>query len=871
MHQRAILRNVIAAGTKIAQLGYTAEGSQAEDVVNLAQAEVYEMSTGKVRQDYAPIGTVIADTLDQLDRLQSGEVSRGVPTGFRDIDDVTQGLQPGQMIVVAGRPAMGKSTLGVDFARSAALHHGLTTIIFSLEMSKNELAQRIISAESNIPLAAMRRADDITPERWAILNELQGKLQNAPLFIDDSPNMSLMEIRAKCRRLKQTNDLKLVVIDYLQLMTSGKAVESRQQEVSDFSRALKLLAKELEVPVVALSQLNRGPEMRQDKKPQLSDLRESGSIEQDADVVFLVHRPDAYDKEDRRARPTSSWRSIVTVRPTRSILRSLARIRSSRTCPEITSPSRRRCDMAWNSFATPLIGKAVRAASRLAHGGGSAFPGKIVERIDPQFLSRTLAQLPLGVVLVSGTNGKTTTTRMVASMLQSLGLKVFTNPTGSNFTRGVVSSLLAEVSLSGKLDADIAVLELDEAYAVHFVKQVPPDYCLLLNVMRDQLDRFGEIDNTARLLSKAAEATTGTVVLNREDPRIARLADVAHTEDGVEVRYFGLDESLRGFFPSDDDMSTTVDAEAHDSAEHGGNIGDSGNAGDTADAVAAAAPATSQPQDGPDALPADVTLRAVGDHRATFAIDGETYETAVKLEGVYNLYNAAAALAVVRAVAADAQAMFLPFEDALADSVDADGPDAGTETDGNGSHDAIDRAAADEILRAAGVSPRMIAFAHATTQAMIDTAGEVTPAFGRGEVITVNDTPVELLLVKNPMGFRLSLASFKPEGCDTMICINDEYADGRDMSWLWDVDFTSLRGTGVKAVSGVRAWDMALRLEYDQVPVESVSTDLEESVVNFVNANSGTPKHIYCTYTAMLKTRAALAKIADVADAGVGK
>ena len=204
--------------------------------------------------------------------------------------------------------------------------------------------------------------------------------------------------------------------------------------------------------------------------------------------------------------------------------------------------------MAWNSFATPLIGKAVRAASRLAHGGGSAFPGKIVERIDPQFLARTLQQLPLGVVLVSGTNGKTTTTRMVASMLESLGLKVFTNPTGSNFTRGVVSSLLAEVSLGGKLDADIAVLELDEAYAVHFVKQVQPDYCLLLNVMRDQLDRFGEIDNTARLLSKAAEATTGTVVLNREDPRIARLADVAHTEDGVEVRYFGLDGSLRSFF-----------------------------------------------------------------------------------------------------------------------------------------------------------------------------------------------------------------------------------------------------------------------------------------------------------------------------------
>lgn len=490
--------------------------------------------------------------------------------------------------------------------------------------------------------------------------------------------------------------------------------------------------------------------------------------------------------------------------------------------------------MAWNSFATPLIGKAVRAASRLAHGGGSAFPGKIVERIDPQFLARTLQQLPLGVVLVSGTNGKTTTTRMVASMLESLGLKVFTNPTGSNFTRGVVSSLLAEVSLGGKLDADIAVLELDEAYAVHFVKQVQPDYCLLLNVMRDQLDRFGEIDNTARLLSKAAEATTGTVVLNREDPRIARLADVAHTEDGVEVRYFGLDGSLRSFFPSDDDMCTTVDTASSANIE----IDDAAAIAKTGENAEKSGDAAISEQ-----LPADVTLLAVGDHRASFGIDGETYETAVKLEGVYNLYNAAAALAVVRAVVADAQAMFLPFEENVTD----------------------------ELLRQVGISQRMIDFAHSTTQSMIDAAAEVTPAFGRGEVIDVNGSPVELLLVKNPMGFRLSLASFAPEGCDTMIAINDEYADGRDMSWLWDVDFSSLRDTGVAMVSGVRAWDMALRLEYDQVPVNSVNTELEEAVSTFVNANPGTPKHIYCTYTAMLKTRAALGKIAEVADAGVGK
>lgn len=301
VHQRAILRNVIAAGTKITQLGYSAEGSQAEDVVNLAQSEVYEMSVGKVRQDYQAIGTVVHDTLDQLDALQNGSIEKGVPTGFKAIDDETQGLQPGQMIVVAGRPAMGKSTLGVDFARSAALHNNLTTVIFSLEMSKTELAQRIISAETGIPLVALRRADNdsLTPERWNTLNDFWTAMKEAPLFLDDSPNMSLMEIRAKCRRLKQTNDLKLVIIDYLQLMSSGKQEESRQQEVSGFSRALKLLAKELEVPVVALSQLNRGPEMRNDKKPQLADLRESGSIEQDADVVFLVHRPDFYNEEDR--------------------------------------------------------------------------------------------------------------------------------------------------------------------------------------------------------------------------------------------------------------------------------------------------------------------------------------------------------------------------------------------------------------------------------------------------------------------------------------------------------------------------------------------------------------------------------------------
>ena len=447
-------------------------------------------------------------------------------------------------------------------------------------------------------------------------------------------------------------------------------------------------------------------------------------------------------------------------------------------------------------FATVAIGRGVRHLARLTRHGGSALPGKVVERIDPGFLARTLAQLPYGVVLVSGTNGKTTTTRMVASMLSDLGLRVFTNPTGSNFTRGVVSALLTEVSLTGKLDADIAVLELDEAYAVHFVKQVRPKYSLLLNVMRDQLDRFGEIDNTARLLSHVAEATTGTVVLNREDPRIAALA--SKVPRGTSVRYFGLAQALKRFFPTDDEMNAAFEGD-----------------GKTADATTPSAGTATGADDtgagtGADEHCADVTLVEVRDHAATFLMDGRNHDTDVKLEGVYNLYNAAAALSLVRAVAADVP-----------------------ETKMRGDADALIKAVSD-----------------------------VTPAFGRGEVIDVNGSPVELLL---------SLASVAPQGCDTMIAINDEYADGRDMSWLWDVDFTSLRETGVAMVSGVRAWDMALRLGYEEVPVGTVDTDFDQAVTSFVTANPGKPKHMYCTYTAMLKARAVLGRITEVSDAGVGR
>lgn len=301
VRERAVLRRLVTAGTRIVQLGYAADGGDVEDIVNAAQAEVYAVTERRASEDYLPLSAIIEGTIDEIEASgHRGDGLTGIPTGFVDLDSLTNGLHPGQMIVIAARPAVGKSTLGLDIARSAAIHHQLSTVIFSLEMGKNEITMRLLSAEARIPLQNMRKGT-MREEDWTRLARTMGEVSEAPLFVDDSPNMSLMEIRAKCRRLRQRHDLKLVIVDYLQLMTSGKRVENRQQEVSEFSRALKLLAKELEVPVIALSQLNRGPEQRTDKKPQMSDLRESGSIEQDADMVILLHREDMYERESPRA------------------------------------------------------------------------------------------------------------------------------------------------------------------------------------------------------------------------------------------------------------------------------------------------------------------------------------------------------------------------------------------------------------------------------------------------------------------------------------------------------------------------------------------------------------------------------------------
>ena len=276
--ERAVLRRLVDAGTRIVQMGYAQGGGDVEEIVNAAQAEVYGVAEKRGGEDYVPLWNTLNETMAEIE-VAAGRTDEliGVPTGFTELDELTHGLHPGQMIVVAARPAIGKSTLGMDIARAAAIHHKMATAVFSLEMSRTEITMRVLSAEASIQLQDLRRGR-MNDQQWKKLSRVMGKISDSPLYIDDSPNLALMEIRAKARRMKQQHNLKLIIIDYLQLMSSGKKVESRQQEVAEFSRALKLLAKELEVPVIAISQLNRGPEQRTDKRPAMSDLRESGCL-----------------------------------------------------------------------------------------------------------------------------------------------------------------------------------------------------------------------------------------------------------------------------------------------------------------------------------------------------------------------------------------------------------------------------------------------------------------------------------------------------------------------------------------------------------------------------------------------------------------
>lgn len=414
--------------------------------------------------------------------------------------------------------------------------------------------------------------------------------------------------------------------------------------------------------------------------------------------------------------------------------------------------------------AAIAVGKAARLVTRL-RGGGSAFPGLVAERIDPAILANTLAGVKGGIVVVSGTNGKTTTTKMLAAILRAHGLRVFTNPTGSNFTRGVISSMLGDVPLSGRLRADVAVLELDEWHALQFAKVVPPTHALLLNVARDQLDRFAEIDTTARLLETLAKATSQVVVLNRDDSFVARIAP--HLPDSIAVRYFGIDPAVA------DDLPALAEADVRFADDF--------------------APPHHGPRDG---------LLHPHDPRTFSVRFGEMVVGPVSLHqrGLAAMINATAAATAARAVLGD----------------------------------------------------------RFRSEAALEALRTVQPPFGRGEVIDVHGKPLELVLVKNPAGFTVALGTYHDEPVTTMIAINDDYADGQDVSWLYDVTFESLRAPGVAVTSGVRAYDMAVRLDYDDVPVEVIEPDLEAALARLLTHYDG-PLRIYCTYTAMMSLRRLLA------------
>jgi replicative DNA helicase len=296
--QSAIKRDMIKIAGEILKDAY----EDTTDVFNLLdkiEQNFFEISERNIRKNYADASTIMRATIEELEKKKNNKDGlTGVASGFTALDRITSGWQNTELTIIAARPAMGKTAFVVSAMRNAAVEWGIPVAMFSLEMSATQLMLRLISAEAEIDSNKLRKGK-LENHEWVQLHQKIKNLSSAPIYIDDTPALSILEMRAKCRRLKAQFDIGLVIIDYLQLMTSGKRVENRQQEVSEFSRQLKLLAKELNVPVVAISQLNRSPEQRTDKKPMLSDLRESGSIEQDADVVILLHREDLYDSQNR--------------------------------------------------------------------------------------------------------------------------------------------------------------------------------------------------------------------------------------------------------------------------------------------------------------------------------------------------------------------------------------------------------------------------------------------------------------------------------------------------------------------------------------------------------------------------------------------
>ena len=391
---------------------------------------------------------------------------------------------------------------------------------------------------------------------------------------------------------------------------------------------------------------------------------------------------------------------------------------------------------------TILLGKTIQKLSRLRGHGGSALPGLVIERLQPTFIRNILSSLPYGTVVITGTNGKTTTTKIVAQLLEGQGIKVFRNHTGSNFIRGIISSIIANIQLNGRFDYDIAILELDEAHAVKFAASIPYAYALLLNIQPDQIDRFKSTAQVAKLLATVASRAEKSVIINREDPLLTTIP----LENPV---YFGLASQL-------------LPALALEKTPH-------------------------------QKTPALVTLENYEAPTATFKIANLAYSSTLQLKGIYNAYNAAAALALVKTI--------LPSSS----------------------------------------NPKLIA-----------SLESISPAFGRGETIHVGSQTIELYLVKNPTAFQLNLTAFASPDHDFMIAINDQPADGRDVSWLKQVDFSSLKT--IVVASGTRATYLAKILRTHQLTLTHIEPQLKTALKLFLK-NSSRQKRIFATYTAMLAIR----------------
>ena len=297
IHEKACLRKLIEKSNAIAKRCFEDRGD-VESVIDFAESSIFEISENKIKPAFYPIGKIIEVNIDALEERQGNKaLVTGVPTGFTKLDELTAGLQKSDLVILAGRPGMGKTAFALNIAKNSAVDANVPVAIFSLEMSKEQLSFRMLSSEARIDSSRLRRGF-ITQDDWIKITDAAGFLSQAPIFIDDSPNITVLEIRAKSRRLKMESDIGLIIIDYLQLMKGRASAERRDLEISEISRCLKALAKELDIPVLALSQLNRKLEERSDKRPQLADLRESGALEQDADVVAFIYRDELYHKDE---------------------------------------------------------------------------------------------------------------------------------------------------------------------------------------------------------------------------------------------------------------------------------------------------------------------------------------------------------------------------------------------------------------------------------------------------------------------------------------------------------------------------------------------------------------------------------------------